>query len=149
MARTAPNGYIRLLAENCDSQSPVYFSIFEVRWGSQSRSAAGGEMLMRGNLPFTRVMIVHVDHLAATKQPSLTRDALARLSAFNIVYQIDIMGGDFNASVYRYFSASKSRQRCASLADSSLRQVLSSMATVVNNELQTQCGGSDRSWMGH
>eukprot|EP00971_Amphidinium_carterae_P202569 4019496-Amphidinium_carterae.1 len=94
-------------------------------------------------------MIVHVDHLAATKQPSLTRDALARLSAFNIVYQIDIMGGDFNASVYRYFSASRSRQRCANLADSSLRQVLSSMATVVNNELQTQCGGSDKSWMGH
>eukprot|EP00971_Amphidinium_carterae_P177683 3524432-Amphidinium_carterae.1 len=29
MARTAPDGHIRLLAENCDSQSPVYFSIFE------------------------------------------------------------------------------------------------------------------------
>eukprot|EP00971_Amphidinium_carterae_P123874 2453619-Amphidinium_carterae.1 len=149
MARTAPDGYIRLLAENCDSVSPVYFSIFEVRWGSQSRNAAGGAMLMRGNLPFTRMMIVHVDHLAATKQPSLSRDALARLSALNIVYQVDVMGGDFNASVYRYFAAGRSKQRCASLADSSLRQVLSSMATVVNNELQTQCGGSVKSWMGH
>eukprot|EP00971_Amphidinium_carterae_P144637 2866145-Amphidinium_carterae.3 len=84
MARCAPNGYICLLAENCDSVSPVYFAIFEVRWGSQSRNAPGGAMLMRGNLPFTRVMVVHVDHLAATKQPSLTRDALARLSALNI-----------------------------------------------------------------
>eukprot|EP00971_Amphidinium_carterae_P285417 5666491-Amphidinium_carterae.1 len=58
------------------------------------------------------------------------------------------MGGDFNASVYRYFASTRSRQRCPSLADSSLRQVLSSMTNVVNNELQTQCGGSDTSWMG-
>eukprot|EP00971_Amphidinium_carterae_P333679 6468521-Amphidinium_carterae.1 len=87
-------------------------------------------MLMRGNLPFTRVMIVHVDHLAAAKQTSLTRDALARLSTLNIVYQIDVMGGDINASVYRYFASTRSRQRCPSLADSSLRQVLSSMANV-------------------
>eukprot|EP00971_Amphidinium_carterae_P280337 5565370-Amphidinium_carterae.2 len=103
MARTAPDGYIRLLAENCDSTSPVYFSIFEVRWGSQSHDAPGGACLTRGNLIFTRVMIVHVDHLAATKQTSITRDALARLSALNIVFQIDIMGGDFNAAVYRTY----------------------------------------------
>eukprot|EP00971_Amphidinium_carterae_P144636 2866145-Amphidinium_carterae.2 len=56
------------------------------------------------------------------------------------------MGGDFNASIYR---SSRSRQRCPSLVDSSLRQVLSSMASVVNDELQTQCGGTDKSWMGH
>eukprot|EP00971_Amphidinium_carterae_P064917 1286421-Amphidinium_carterae.1 len=31
-------------------------------------NAPGGAMLTRGNLPFTRVMVVHVDHLAATKQ---------------------------------------------------------------------------------
>eukprot|EP00971_Amphidinium_carterae_P010146 200221-Amphidinium_carterae.1 len=47
MARTAPDGYIRLLAENCDSVSPVYYSIFEVRWGSQSRNAPGGAFLLR------------------------------------------------------------------------------------------------------
>eukprot|EP00971_Amphidinium_carterae_P056407 1114152-Amphidinium_carterae.1 len=104
-------------------------------------------MLTRGNLPFTRVMVVHVDHLAARKQPSLTRDALSRISTLNIVYQIDVMGGDFNASIYRYFSGN-SRQRSPSLADSSLRSVLMSMRTVVNDELQTQCGGPERSWMG-
>eukprot|EP00971_Amphidinium_carterae_P237900 4723131-Amphidinium_carterae.1 len=68
MARCAPDGHIRLLAENCDSTSPAYFALFEVRWGSQSSNAPGGAMLTRGNLPFTRVMVVHVDHLAATKQ---------------------------------------------------------------------------------
>eukprot|EP00971_Amphidinium_carterae_P309176 6143655-Amphidinium_carterae.1 len=58
------------------------------------------------------------------------------------------MGGDFNASVYRYFASGRSLQRCASLADLSLRQVLSAMRSVVDDGLQKQCGGVDRCWMG-
>eukprot|EP00971_Amphidinium_carterae_P057419 1135272-Amphidinium_carterae.1 len=59
------------------------------------------------------------------------------------------MGGDFNAAVYRYFASTRSRQYCPSVTDSCLRHVLSGMTTVINDELQTQCGGTDLSWMGH
>eukprot|EP00971_Amphidinium_carterae_P020478 403210-Amphidinium_carterae.1 len=104
--------------------------------------------MSRANLYFTRAMVVHVDHLPATKQPSLTRDALARISVLNIIYQVDIMGGDFNASVYRYFASGRSLQRCASLADSSLHQVLRAMRTTIDEELQRQCGRIDECWMG-
>eukprot|EP00971_Amphidinium_carterae_P262498 5206986-Amphidinium_carterae.1 len=97
-------------------------------------------------------MVIHVDHLdvdhlAATKKPSLTRDALARICALNIIYQVDVMGGDFNASVYRYFASTKSLQRCASLADSSLRAVLRAMKSTVDEEIQRH-GRINESWMG-
>eukprot|EP00971_Amphidinium_carterae_P210249 4171438-Amphidinium_carterae.1 len=59
------------------------------------------------------------------------------------------MGGDFNASVYRYFASGRSLQRCPSLAYSSLRQVLRAMRSVVDDELQKQCGGVDQCWMGN
>eukprot|EP00971_Amphidinium_carterae_P034482 678774-Amphidinium_carterae.1 len=58
-----------------------------------------------------------------------------------------MMGGDFNAAVYRYFASTRTRQYSPSVADSCLRSVLNGMSTVINNELQTQCGGVEQSWM--
>eukprot|EP00971_Amphidinium_carterae_P164894 3269107-Amphidinium_carterae.1 len=143
MARCAPDGYIHLLVENCESSTPVYFAFFEVHWGTASRGFA----MERANMMFSRVAVIHADHRAARTKPSLTRDALASICALCTAYQIDVMGGDFNASIYRYFASSHSLQRCASLADSPVGAVLRATRKVVNEELQRQ-GKLEETWLG-
>eukprot|EP00971_Amphidinium_carterae_P345944 6487153-Amphidinium_carterae.1 len=136
----------RLLVENCEASVPVYFAIFEVRWGT----ASSGAMMERANFMFTRLMVVqvvHVDHTAARNNPSLTRDALARIRALCTVYQVDVMGGDFNTSIYKYFAASRSLQRCSSLADSSVKSVLRGMREAINEDLERQ-GKLTETWLG-
>lgn len=99
-------------------------------------------------MAFTRVMAIHVDHTAARKNSSLTREALARICTLCTVYQVDVMGGDFNASVYRYFAASKSQQRCCSVADASLASVLMGMRETINKELTKDGSEYEDTWLG-
>ena len=71
-----------------------------------------------------RVMVVHVIHHAIVRTACRScRINFADLLVLCAHFQVDLMGGDFNAFSYRYYK-SGSQQIAASLQDSSLAVML-------------------------
>ena len=68
-------------------------------------------------------MVVHVNHAVARSACRSCRINFADLLLLCAHFQVDYMGGDFNAFSYRYFR-SGSQQVAASLQDSSLAVML-------------------------
>ena len=83
-----------------------------------------------------RVMVVHIHHAVARTACRSCRINLADLLVLCAHFQVDLMGGDFNAFSYRYYE-SGSQQIAASLQDSSLAVMLRRFDEGVNAQ---RCG---------
>ena len=109
--RTASSGTsITLLVDNC---------IFDVKLGRNSN----GEPVWKGGQNVYQVMVVHIHHAVARTACRSCRINFADLLVLCAHFQVDLMGGDFNACSYRYYK-SGSQQIAASPQDSSLAAML-------------------------
>ena len=79
--------------------------------------------MWKGGQTVYRVMVVHVNHAVARTACRSCRINFADLLVLCAHFQVDLMGGDFNAFSYRYYR-SGSQQIAASLQDSSLAVML-------------------------
>ena len=80
-------------------------------------------------------MVVHVNHAIARSACRSCRINFADLLLLCAHFQVDFMGGDFNAFSYRYFRTG-SQQTAASLQDSSLAVMLRRFDEAVNAQLK-------------
>ena len=78
-------------------------------------------------------MDMHVDHAVARTACRSCRVNFADLLIWCARFQVDLMGGDFNAFSYRYFR-SGSQQIAASLQDSSLAAILRRFDEGINTQ---------------
>ena len=119
--RTASSGTsITPLVDNCGSlHQKIWYALFDVKLGSTS----DGKPVWKGGQNVYRVMVVHIHHAVARTACRSCRISFADLLVLCAHFQVDLMGGDFNAFSYRYYK-SGSQQIAASLQDSSLAVML-------------------------
>ena len=119
--RTAFSGTsVTKLVDNCGSeQLKIWYAVFDVTMGLTSN----GTPVWKGGQTVYRVMVAHVNHAVARTACRSCRINLADLLVLCARFQVDLMGGDFNAFTYRYYR-SGSQQIAASLQDSSLAVML-------------------------
>ena len=119
--RTASAGTsVTPLIDNCGSlHQKIWYAIFDVKLGNTS----DGKQVWKGGQNFYRVMVVHFNHLVARTACRSCRINFADLLVLCAHFQVDLMGGDFNAFSYRYYRTG-SQQIAASLQDSSLAVML-------------------------
>ena len=91
--------------------------------GAPLGETSKGKQVWKGGQSVYRLMVVHVNHAVARTACRSCRINFAELLILSARFQVDLMGGDFNAFSYRYFR-SGSQQIAASLQDSSLAVVL-------------------------
>ena len=127
--RTASVGTtVTPLVDNCGStHQKIWYAIFDVRLGNTS----DGRQVWKGGQNFYRVMVVHVNHLVARTACRSCRINFADLLMLCAHFQVDLMGGDFNAFSYRYYR-SGGQQIAASLQDSSLAVMLRRFDEAIN-----------------
>ena len=115
--RTASTGTsITPLVDNCGSvHQKIWYAVFDVKLGNTS----DGKPVWKGGQNVYRVMVVHVHHAVARTACRSCRINFADLLVLCAHFQVDLMGGDFNAFSYRYYR-SGSQPIAASLQDSSL-----------------------------
>ena len=119
--RTASAGTsVTPLIDNCGSvHQKIWYAVFDVKLGNTS----DGKQVWKGGQNFYRVMVVHINHLVARTACRSCRINFADLLVLCAHFQVDLMGGDFNAFSYRYYRTG-SQQIAASLQDSSLAVML-------------------------
>ena len=119
--RTASTGTsITPLVDNCGSvHQKIWYAVFDVKLGNTS----DGRPVWKGGQNVYRVMVVHIHHNVARTACRSCRINFADLLVSCAHFQVDLMGGDFNAFSYRYYR-SGSQQIAASLQDSSLAVML-------------------------
>ena len=115
--RTASTGTsITPLVDNCGSvHQKIWYAVFDVKLGNTS----DGKPVWKGGQNVYRVMVVHIHHAVARTACRSCRINFADLLVLCAHFQVDLMGGDFNAFSYRYYK-SGSQQIAASLQDPSL-----------------------------
>ena len=96
-----------------------WYAVFDVTLGVTSN----GSQVWKGGQNVYRLMVVRVNHAVARTVCRSCRINFADLLILCAHFQVDLMGGDFNAFSYRYFR-SGSKQIAASLQDSSLAVML-------------------------
>ena len=119
--RTASSGTsITKLVDNCGSErQKIWYAVFDVKLGFTSN----GNQVWKGGQNVYRVMVADVNHAVARAACRSCRINFADLLILCAHFQVDLMGGDFNAFSYRYYK-SGSQQIAASLQDSSLAVML-------------------------
>ena len=119
--RTASTGTsVTPLVDNCGSlHQKIWYAVFDIKLGSTS----DGKQVWKGGQNFYRVMVVHINHSVARTACRSCRINFADLLVLCAHFQVDLMGGDFNAFSYRYYRTG-SQQIAASLQDSSLAVML-------------------------
>ena len=127
--RTASSGTtVTPLVDNCGStHQKIWYAIFDVRLGNTS----DGRSVWKGGQNFYRVMVVHINHLVARTACRSCRINFADLLMLCAHFQVDLMGGDFNAFSYRYYRTG-TQQIAASLQDSSLAVMLRRFDEAIN-----------------
>ena len=127
--RTASFGTtVTPLVDNCGStHQKIWYAIFDVKLGNTS----DGKNVWKGGQNFYRVMVVHVNHLVARTACRSCRINFADLLMLCAHFQVDLMGGDFNAFSYRYYRTG-TQQIAASLQDSSLAVMLRRFDEAIN-----------------
>ena len=104
------------LVDNCGSEhQKIWYSVFDVKLNRNQ--------VWKGGQNVYRVMVVHVHHAVARTACRSCRINFADLLVLRAHFQVDLMGGDFNAFTYRYYG-SGSQQIAASLQDSLLAVML-------------------------
>ena len=115
------------LIDNCGSHhQKIWYAIFDVK-------LADGKQVWKGGQNFYRVMVVHINHLVARTACRSCRINFADLLVLCAHFQVDLMGGDFNAFSYRYYRTG-SQQIAASLQDSSLAVMLRRFDEGINSK---------------
>ena len=119
--RTAnANTSVKKLVDNCGSeQQKLWYTVFEVSLGTTSTD----QQVWKGGQSVYRLMVMDVNHAVARTACRSCRINFADLLILCAHFQVDFMGGDFNAFSYRYFKTG-SQQVEASLQDSSLAVML-------------------------
>ena len=119
---------VKRLVDNCGSErQKIWYTIFEVTMGETST----GYQVWKGGQSFYRLMLVHVNHAVARAACRSCRINFPDLLILSAHFQVDLMGGDFNAFSYRYFRTG-SQQTAASLQDSSLAVMLRRLDEGIN-----------------
>ena len=119
--RTASTGTsVTPLVDSCGSlHQKIWYAVFDIKLGSTS----DGKQVWKGGQNFYRVMVVRINHSVARTACRSCRINFADLLVLCAHFQVDLMGGDFNAFSYRYYRTG-SQQIAASLQDSSLAVML-------------------------
>ena len=128
--RTASSGTsVTKLVDKCGSEhQKIWYAVFDVKMGFTSN----GTQVWKGGQNVYRVMVVHVtNHAVARAACRSCRINFADLLVLCAHFQVDLMGGDFNAFSYRYYK-SGSQQIAASLQDSSLAVMLKRLDEGIN-----------------
>ena len=129
--RTASAGTtVTPLIDNCGSlHQKIWYAIFDVKLGNTS----DGKQVWKGGQNFYRVMVVHINHMVARTACRSCRINFADLLVLCAHFQVDLMGGDFNAFSYRCYRTG-SQQIAASLQDSSLAVMLRRFDEGINSK---------------
>ena len=118
--RTASGTSVTKLIDNCGSEhQKIWYAVFDVNLVMTSN----GTQVWKGGQNVYRLMVVPVNHAVARTACRSCRINFADLLVLCAHFQVDLMGGDFNAFSYRYYR-SGSQQIAASLQDSSLAVML-------------------------
>ena len=98
---------VKKLVDNCGSeQQKIWYAVFEVTLKETSK----GKQVWKGGQSVYRLMVVHVNHADARTACRSCRINFADLLILCAHFQVDLMGGDFNAFSYRRFRSGS--QRC-------------------------------------
>ena len=84
----------------------VWFLFVEVCFDNtdpNELASAGIKPINHAGLTFARICVYHIHNAAATDTPYNVRRQLEDMMWLIAKYQIDIVGGDANAALYRYF----------------------------------------------
>ena len=81
-------------------KAALWYMIVDVKYGESS----DGVTITRCGQRVTRVCVYHVDHKKASKSAYIVRDELTRMFVVCMYYQVDFIGGDANATSYKYFN---------------------------------------------
>ena len=111
---------VRKLVDNCGSEhQKIWYTVFEVELGYTSTD----KQIWKGGQSVYRLMVVRVNAVARTACRSC-RVNFADLLLLCAHFQIDFVGGDFNAFSYRYFRTGS-------------QQVAASLRLIVGSDAQT------------
>ena len=82
----------------------VWYLMAEITWGRQpSGRLHQDEVIRRSGLATTRFCVFHIHNKEARIRCGKVREQLAEMMMYCVKYEIDIIGGDANAGIYRYF----------------------------------------------
>ena len=93
-----------------------------------SAANAAEEDVKRLGMSKCRVLVFHCDNKAATSKHYVVRKRYRQMLADVAKYQVDFMGGDANASIYRSFN----NQEIPCIAQSSLNHMVKTMVEFIN-----------------
>ena len=114
--------------DNCGSEhQKIWYAIFDMKLGYTSNE----NQVWKGGQNIYRVMVVHIHHAVARTACRSCRINFADLLVLCARFQVDLMGGDFNAFSYTYYR-SGNQQIAASLQDSSLAVMLRRFDEAIN-----------------
>ena len=80
-------------------KTAVWYLIVDIHHGVDDH----GERISRSGQEVTRVCVYHVDNGMATSAVGRVRSQLVNMFIVCLYYQVEILGGDTNASSYRYY----------------------------------------------
>ena len=108
-ARTANSGSsVKKLVDNCGSeQQKIWYAVFDVTLGETSK----GNQVWKGGQSVYRLTVVHVKYAVARTARRSCRINFADLLILCAHFQVDLMGGDFNAFSYRCTSSEVAASR--------------------------------------
>jgi hypothetical protein len=119
-------------------EATLWYMIAEVEFGETKLPAnydpadfekvRDGDQVMRAHMSKVRVLVYHIDNKKARETPQIVRLRLRQMFLDAIRYEVDFMGGDSNAAIYRYFT----NQTVASVEVSSFHHVLDHFVKVFN-----------------
>jgi hypothetical protein len=123
-----------------ESEKTLWYLIAELDFGlwdeavaSQPRSGGGQQqmhygLVNKGSMEKVRVMSFVINNTRAANSPGTVRKRLRQLFLDVARYQVDYLGGDANAAIYRYYVG----QPVPSIATSSLKVMLNTFVGAVN-----------------
>ena len=112
----------------------LWYMIVEVVFGTEYHPNEAGpptvsaDRVTRSDLSSARILVFHMDNQAAANKPYVTRQKYRQMMVDIARYQVDMVTGDANASMYRAFK----NQTTPSIAESSLHKMMTAMGRFIN-----------------
>ena len=112
----------------------LWYMIVEVKYGTEycpgqvEPIGASARIVSRAGMETTRFLIFHTNHKAASTKAFNVRLRYRQMMTDIARYQVDVVTGDANASMYKAFNS----QPTYSIADSSLHKMMLAMGRFIN-----------------
>jgi hypothetical protein len=132
---TAKHLWHLIVDANWGTDFSLAHAMKQPQYGSRRRTTI--DFIARARLRKTRVCVVHVHNVSASKTPSTVIKCLRQLAMDIARYQVDILGGDMNGMAYRTFK----NQNGYNVEYGGCNLVLSTLMRFVNEILSAEGPG--------